>query len=230
MTGGADVVERALALSRADDCVVVVRESSTTNLRWAGNTLTTNAAVSRRSVSVVSVVGQSVGVRSASVVDDLPDLVRASEDAARDAAPAEDHGPLVQGPAADDFVLDAERTSPAVFSTVATDLGRSFGAARADDLQLYGYASHDLTTTWLGTSTGLRRRHAQPTGYLELTGRGAGGSSWVGQHTRDWTDLSVPALDAEVRRRLAWGARQVELPAGRYEALLPPSAVADLMA
>ena len=230
MTGGADVVERALALSRADDCVVVVRESSTTNLRWAGNTLTTNAAVSRRSVSVVSVIGQSVGVRSASVVDDLAELVRASEDAARDAPPAEDHGPLVEGAAEADFALGAERTSPAVFSTVATDLGRSFSAARADELKLYGYASHDLTTTWLGTSTGLRRRHAQPTGYLELTGRGVGGSSWVGQHTRDWTDLSVPVLDAEVRRRLAWGARQVELPAGRYEALLPPSAVADLMA
>jgi predicted Zn-dependent protease len=52
----------------------------------------------------------------------------------------------------------------------------------------------------------------------------------VGKHTRDWTDLSVPALDAEVRRRLGWGARQVTLPAGRYETLLPPSAVADLMA
>jgi predicted Zn-dependent protease len=42
--------------------------------------------------------------------------------------------------------------------------------------------------------------------------------------------VSVPDLDAELRRRLGWGARNVALPAGRYETLLPPTAVADLMA
>ena len=33
---GSAVVERALALSRADGCVVLVEESSSANLRWAG--------------------------------------------------------------------------------------------------------------------------------------------------------------------------------------------------
>jgi predicted Zn-dependent protease len=227
---GAEVVEQALALSRADGCVVLVEESSSANLRWAGNTLTTNGAMRGRSVSVISVVGESVGVRSATVVDGLEDLVRASEQAARDAAPAEDHGPLVAGAAAADFADPAAQTSPAVFAQVAQDLGGAFRAGRADGVSLYGYASHDLSTTWLGCSTGLRLRHVQPTGYLELTGKSTGGSSWVGQHTRDWRDVSVPSLDGELRRRLGWGARSVELPAGRYETLLPPSAVADLMA
>ena len=229
-TTGAQTVEACLELSRADGCMVVVRESSSANLRWAGNTLTTNGVVSGRSVSVISVVGEAVGVRTASVVDDLGSLVRASEQAAQDAAPAEDFGPLVEGAAQQDFSAPAEQTSPSVFAGVATDLGGAFRAARADAVQLYGYASHDVTTTWLGSSTGLRRRHSQPTGYVELTGKSSGGSSWVGQHTRDWSDLSVPVLDAEVRRRLGWGARQLSLPAGRYETLLPPSAVADLMA
>jgi len=101
---------------------------------------------------------------------------------------------------------------------------------RADGVRRFGYAVHDSSTTWLGSSTGLRRRHVQPTGYVELTGRSGGGSSWVGQHTRDWTDIDVPALDGELARRLGWGARSLELPAGRYETLLPASAVADLMA
>ena len=226
----ADLVEQALALSRADGCLVILAESSSANLRWANNTLTTNGAMRDRSVSVISVVGESVGVRSATVVDNLPELVRASEQAARDATPAEDAGPLVKGPADKDFSLPAEQTSPAVFAGVGNDLGDGFLAARADGLSLFGYASHDLTTTWLGSSTGLRRRHVQPTGYVEMTGKSSGGSSWVGQHTRDWSDLDVPALDAEIRRRLRWGARRIELPVGRYETLLPPSAVADLMA
>jgi predicted Zn-dependent protease len=210
--------------------VVIHHRSSSTNLRWAGNTLTTNGAVDRRSVSVISVVGESVGVRSATVVDDLEGLVRASEQAARDADPAEDAGPLVEGPAADDFGLAATASSPDVFAPLAVELGERFGAAAAEGVQLYGFASHDVTTTWLGSSTGVRLRHVQPTGYVELTGKSSGGSSWVGQHTRDWSDLSVTALDTEVRRRLGWGARTVDLPAGRYETLLPPSAVADVMA
>jgi predicted Zn-dependent protease len=225
-----DVVEQALALSRADGCIVLVTESSAANLRWANNTLTTNGAVRTRSVAVLSVVGESVGVRSATVVDGLEDLVRASEQAARDAAPAEDYGPLVEGPVAADFADPAELTSPSVFRGFAGDLGSAFRAGQSDGITLYGYASHDVSTTWLGSSTGLRLRHAQPTGYVELTGKSSGGSTWAGQHTRDWSDICVPDMDAELRRRLGWGARTVALPPGRYETLLPPDAVADLMA
>ena len=227
----AELVERALSLSQADGCIVVVSESSSVNLRWANNTLTTNGAGRDRSVAVISVVGEAVGVRSASVVDDLEALVRASELAAREAGPAEDAGPLVTGPADNAFLEAAETTTTSVFQTLARDLGESFAAARSEGVRLFGYASHNVTTTWLGSSTGLRRRHTQPTGYVEVTGKNdrPGGSTWVGRHTRDWSDISVPDLDAEVRRRLSWAARRVELPAGRYETLLPPSAVADLL-
>ena len=227
----ADVVEQALALSRADGCLVIVRETRRVDLRWAGNSLTTNGADASRSVTVISVVGAAVGVRSASGLDDVEALVRSSEDAAREAQPAEDAGPLVEGGADADFEAPAPPVAPDVLSTFAADLGDRFGAARGDGLRLYGYATHDVTTTWLGSSTGLRRRHSAPTGYVELTGKDGrpGGSSWVGQSTRDWLDVDVDGLDAELRRRLAWGARTVDLPGGRYETLLPPSAVADLM-
>ena len=226
-----ELVERALALSRADGCVVVLRESRSSDLRWAGNTLTTNGARRERSIAVVSIVGASVGVRSATSVDDLEGLVRASEQAAREAEPAEDAGPLVEGPAAADFGDPAAEAPADVLDGFALGLGEAFGAARADGRRLYGYASHEVATTWLGTSTGLRLRHAEPTGYVELTGKGdaPGASTWVGQHTRDWTDVHVPDLEAEVRRRLSWAQRSVDLPAGRYETLLPPSAVADLL-
>lgn len=228
---GSDCVEKVLALSKADGCVVLFEESSTVDLRWATNTLTTNGSRRERSVTVISVMGESVGVRSASTLDDLEGLVRASEQAARDAGPAEDAGPLVTGDAQDDFGDPAEVTTTAVFATLATDLGTSFDAGRADGLRHFGYATHDVTTTWLGSSTGLRRRHVQPRGYVEMTAKNdqRGGSSWVGQHTRDWSDIAVPSLDSELRRRLSWTKRFVEVPAGRYETLLPPSAVADLM-
>jgi predicted Zn-dependent protease len=42
-------------------------------------------------------------------------------------------------------------------------------------------------------------------------------------------DVDIAALDAELVRRLAWAGRTVDLPASRYETVLPPTAVADLM-
>jgi predicted Zn-dependent protease len=227
----ADVVEKVLSLSKADGCVVILGETSTVDLRWATNTLTTNGSRRERSLTVISIIGESVGTVSASVLDDLEGLVRASEQAARDAGAAEDYMPLLGGPADSDFAAPAELTTTAVFSQLATDLGESFTSAQSDGLRHFGYATHGLTTTWLGSSTGLRRRHVEPLGYVEMTAKNdrRGGSSWVGQHTRDWTDLAVPDLDRELRRRLSWTERYVDVPAGRYETLLPGSALADLL-
>jgi predicted Zn-dependent protease len=74
-------------------------------------------------------------------------------------------------------------------------------------------------------------RHAQPTGRIEVTGKTAdwSRSSWVGQGTRDFVDIDITAIDRELSRRLGWAARRVDLEAGRYETLLPPSAVSDLL-
>ena len=47
--------------------------------------------------------------------------------------------------------------------------------------------------------------------------------------TRDFSDVDVAALDASLAQRLEWAKNRIDLPAGRYEALLPPTAVSDLM-
>ena len=43
-----ETVERALALSKADGCVVLATERSEANLRWANNSLTTNGSMRSR--------------------------------------------------------------------------------------------------------------------------------------------------------------------------------------
>ncbi|MFF6775216.1 metallopeptidase TldD-related protein [Streptomyces sp. NPDC012637] len=237
-----EIVERALELSRADGCVVIADEESSANLRWAGNALTTNGVTRGRTLTVVATVdgaqGTASGVvsRSAVTAEDLEPLVRAAEAAARAAGPAEDAQPLVGGvPASPDFTDDPAETGSAVFDAFAPALGEAFARARAGGRELYGFANHELTSTYVGTSTGLRLRHDQPNGTLELNAKSAataGGpsrSAWAGRATRDFTDVDPAALDAELATRLGWAERRIDLPAGRYETLLPPTAVADLM-
>ncbi|MFF0207120.1 metallopeptidase TldD-related protein [Streptomyces althioticus] len=233
-----EIVERALELSRSDGCVVIADEHSSANLRWAGNALTTNGVTRGRTLTVIATVdgaqGTASGVvsRSAVTVDELEPLVRAAEAAARGAGPAEDAQPLVTGVApSPEFTEAPAETTSAVFADFAPALGEAFARARTGGRELYGFANHEMVSTYLGTSTGLRLRHDQPNGTLEINAKSPDRtrSAWAGRSTRDFKDVDPAALDAELAVRLGWAERRLELPAGRYETLLPPTAVADLL-
>ena len=231
------IVEAALAASTVDGQVVYVVDSSEANLRWASNSLTTNGAMRSRQVVVISFVDGGAGMAAGTVArtgtPDVAELVAASEQAARDAGPAEDAMPLIGDVPAGSGEWDAEpaTTSIEVFREFAPALGQAFGEAGGRDELLFGFAEHQMATTYVGTSTGLRLRHDQPTGRVELNGksRDFARSVWAGVGTRDFSDVSIEALAAEVEQKLAWSQRRVDLPAGRYETLLPPSTVSDLL-
>lgn len=227
------LVEHALATTTADDCVVLVSDATSANLRWANNTLTTNGVMRGTDVTVVSFRGAgnaSVSGSAASLAQ-VTALVEAADRAAAEAAPAEDRADLVGGEVAGDWEDRPGETSIAVFDDFAQQLGDAFAQAEAADRLLYGFVFHEVSTTYLGSSTGLRLRHEQPTGHYGVTGKDGAltTSAWVGGATRDFADVDATALADELARRLGWASRRVDLPAGRYDTVLPPSAVSDLM-
>jgi predicted Zn-dependent protease len=175
-----------------------------------------------------------VGVVSRTAIDAsvIENVVRSAEAAARDNSPAEDAQPLVAGrPASPDWDEPPKETDIRVFADFTPGLGDMLEAARKEDRVIAGFAAHVLSSTYLGTSTGLRLRHDQPTGTVEVTARATDGrrSAWVGVGSPDFSDVDASALDNTLRQRLGWAERRVALEPGRYETLLPPAAVADLM-
>jgi predicted Zn-dependent protease len=229
-----ETVEIALSAARTDGCVVIAEESSNANLRWAGNTLTTNGVASSRSLTVIAVLGPRAGVvtRAGVTLDQVEDVVREAEKAAGDAEPAEDAAPLVSAGAASAGWDDpAAATDIGVLDGFAADLGGVLRSAEAADRKLYGFAEHQMTSTFVGTSTGLRLRHDQPTGRLELNAKSGdlSRSAWGGISTRDFSDVDIAGLAGSLTQRLDWQQRQISLDAGRYETILPPTAVADMM-
>jgi predicted Zn-dependent protease len=231
------LVDHALRTTASDGCVVLLSTTTSANLRWANNTLTTNGVMHHATVTVVATKGRSTGTAagvvrgSAGSHEQITSLVEAADAAAAAGGPADDARPLVEGDADPHWSEPPGTTTIGVFDAFAPALGEAFGRARDAKRILYGYVEHEVTTTYLGSSTGLRLRHEQPTGHVGITGkdRDLTRSAWVGQATRDFTDVDALALDAELDRRLEWASRVVELPAGRYETLLPPTAVADLL-
>jgi predicted Zn-dependent protease len=241
-----ETVERALAAAKSDDCVVIAEETSAANLRWAGNTLTTNGVSQSRQLTVIAIDrrgdGAAAGVVSRAGVGpgQIEDVVREAEHAAAESTPAEDAGELIGPGHAGPFGindgqpgwdLQPGRTEIGVLRDFAAALGQTMRAAGAAGRRLYGFAEHQVESTFLGTSTGLRLRYDQPTGRVELNAKSAdlARSAWTGVSTRDFTDVDIAGLDAGLAGRLGWAERSVSLPPGRYETLLPPTAVSDLL-
>ena len=235
-----DTIERGLSLAAAggaDGCVVIVAETSSANLRWANNTLTTNGAMRGSSVTVIATVGAGEGtaagvVGRSSVTDDsLRDVVSAAIATARGSSPAEDARPLVDGAVGADWDLEPDETSVSVYSSFAPALGETLQKATKESRWLYGFADHEVITLYVGSSAGLRLRQALPRGHVTATGKSGdlSQSAWVGAATRDFTDIDALALDAELTRRLGWASRTVSVDPGRHATVMPPAAVADLM-
>jgi len=232
-----EIAERALALTACDGGVVVVHQQSQANLRWAGNTLTTNGVMRGSRVTMVSVDERSSGAaagvvtRNVTELDELESLVQAADTAARATSTAPDAAPLYDGATAADWDDPVAETSAEVFADLAPRLGQAFGHANAADRELFGFAEHMLDVAFLATSAGATRRHSQATGRVEMTGKAdqRRSSSWVGRYTHDFTDIDIVALDHELARRLAWERNRIELAPGRYDVVMPPSAVSDFM-
>jgi predicted Zn-dependent protease len=233
-------VERALAAARGET-IVIAEETSTANLRWAGNTLTTNGVSATRRLTVIAVDrqadGSSAGVVSRSGVraDQIEDVVRAAEQAAADGTPAEDAAPISGAEHNSNFHekwdLAPVATDIHILQRFARSLGETMRAAQGVGRKLYGFAEHEVTSTFVGTSAGFRGRHDQPTGRVELNAKTAdmARSAWAGVSTRDFDDVDVAEMDASLAERLEWAKRSVSLPAGRYETILPPTATSDLL-
>jgi len=244
-----EVIEVALAAAArdgADACIVLVDETSHADVRFALNTTTTNGVRRDRSVTVIVLASNrpaaapSVGVARRSGVVDVEQMVSAALTDARGAAPADDAFRLVDG-------MDAARgggraaslafgrapveTDLSVLGDVLSGLSSAFGRAAAQSVVLAGFAEYGVSTLYLGSSTGVRLSYSQPTGAINLVGRSVDGvrSAWTGIGAERIGEISFEAMEDELWRRLAWAQRPVALEAGRYEVILPPSGVADMM-
>lgn len=236
MISAQDLVEKILARSTTDDCIVVVRDKTQANLRWASSTLTTNGVIQERSVTVISFIAMNGAMASGAVTrtnvseSDIDALLAEAKAAALASGPAEDFAPLAKDVVMGNWSAPHTPTGPDVFARFAPDLGEMMRRSQSDSIELFGYAEHTHQTIWVGSKGGLRLRHDAPVGRVEMTGKSHGRtrSTWDGIETHDFSNVSVATIDKKIRQRLNWQEKKIDLPAGRYETILPSGSVADL--
>jgi predicted Zn-dependent protease len=228
-----DTIEQVLRLSKADACVVIARRVSGVNIRWAHNTVTTNGDTDDAQLSVISIAGRRVAsvTRTHFPPERLEEIVRESEAACERRPDAPDYLPLLDGagePA--DWNAPPADSDIHVFDPFVPQLGQLFADARRADIATFGYSEFQTATTFVATTTGVRKRHSERIGKVEITGKTPdfARSSWVGRITHDFLDIDAHEMFETLRQRLEWAARSIDMPAGAYEVLLEPSPAADL--
>jgi predicted Zn-dependent protease len=220
---------RAVELCPAEGgCVAVADESSAVHLRWAANAPTTGGATTGRRLTVAAIAGEATGVAAWHGdwdEDSVAALVAAATETARRAQPSPDASPLVPAWKSEECGVAPSAGLDALLPGLTT----AFERARSGGRLLYGYAEHQVRTSCVASSTGLRLRHVQPSGVLDLTARRAGhpASAWTGSGAPEPGDPVEMA--GRLDKRLDRPVRSARLPPGRYEVLLPPSGTADLM-
>jgi predicted Zn-dependent protease len=236
MISAQDLIEKVLARATSDECIVIVRDKTQANLRWASSTLTTNGVIQERSVTVLAFVSMGASMAAGGVtrtnVDekDIDAILSEAISAAKAAGPAEDFAPLAKDLSLGDWSAPHKPTGPEVFKKFAPDLGEMMKKSVADKIELFGYAEHTNSTIWVGSKGGLRLRNDSPIGRVEMTGKSheRSRSTWEGVETHDFSNVSISAIDKAIRQRLEWQARKIDLPAGKYDTIFPSGTVADL--
>ena len=232
-----ELIEKITTAADYDDCIVIINEKTQANLRWASSTLTTNGVIAERSVTVIAFVALDGGMASGAVTrtdvaeHEISAIAKEAGLAARAAGKASDAMELAKNISSGQWSAPHQATGPDVFATIAPELGEMFKRSQADAIELFGYAEHTHLTTWLGSKGGIRMRWDQPAGRVEMTGKShaRSRSTWEGIATRDFTNVSISAIDDAIRTRLEWQSRRIEIPAGRYETLVPSGGVSDVL-
>ena len=218
-------VERALAAARCEDCVVIAEETSSANLRWAGNTLTTNGVSQSRRLTVIAVRRKgdeaAAGVVSRSGVRD--DQSRRSC-GRRSKRRSRAHRPKMPGRCSN---RAAGRCSGPTGAGTTRSAGPSSGCSmtspRPSGTRSRRPPAATRSCTAMPSTTCPACFWARRAGCgFAMTSRPARWSStpspriahsaWAGAGSRDFTDVDVTAMDTGLARRLEWARRRVKLP------------------
>ncbi len=239
-----EIIEKCRARPGVDDAIVIIEDISEAEIRYANNSITTNGLRRDRELTLAVVTSgggsQLLGLQTVSFgagSGEIDDLIERTHASARPVGEYSESlvdrstGAISQST---DLYSPSEEVDSAIFKEQLTQLRDVFADSEKSKATLSGFATYAVTTTHLATTKDIRFHGVDKIGIFQLVKRSATAtgnisSAWVGQVGKDFVDVSPHAMGEELSTRLSWSKRKIDLPPGRYEVIMPPSAVADLM-
>ena len=227
------LLDKVLALSKADECTVSLSGSVDGNIRFALNNISTSGIVSNADLAVQSSFGKRVGTATINEFDDaaLERVVRRAEELARLAPENPEFMPAVEKQeykSSQTFSESTAAISPEDRAQVAVD---SIDPCRAEKLIAAGFLEDGQSFVAFANSKGNF-------GYQKATnfnytctvrtedGRGSG---WVGRNLKNASDFNAGSDIRTAMRKAKDSAEAKALEPGKYTVILEPAAAAGLI-
>ncbi|WP_312368053.1 TldD/PmbA family protein [Stenotrophomonas sp.] len=227
------ILDKVIALSKADECTATLAGSVDGNIRFALNNVSTSGIVSNAELAVQVAFGKRVGTASINEFDDasLERVVRRAEDLAKLAPENPEFMPAIGKQDYKPSPTFSESTAaidPDFRAKVAAD---SISPCRGHGLIAAGFLEDGNGFVAIANSNG--NFGYQKTTNFNYTctvrtedGRGSG---WVGRNLKDASDFKADQ-DIEIAKRKATESAEAKaLEPGKYTVILEPAAAAGLI-
>jgi predicted Zn-dependent protease len=224
-------IEAALRAAEGDEAEALVLGRSLALTRFANNAIHQNLVEAEASLRVRVVAGKRVAAvwTNRLDADGVAGAARQASELARLAPENPRWAGLPAAPRAPDAPAFAETTATTSPERRARAAGLVCRTAADAGLRAAGFVSTTVNEVAVGNSHGTRAYHAGTVAEAQAVALGAAGSGYADRVHRDIDRVDVEAVAREAvgTGRRAQSPR--ELPAGTYEVVLSPYAVADIV-
>lgn len=227
------VLDKVLALSKADECTVTLEGGIDGNIRFALNNVSTSGIITNSELGVQAAFGKRVGTATTNEYDDesLERVVRRAEELARLAPENDEFMPAIGKQtyrASQTFNQGIADISPEYRAQVAAD---SISPSKSDKLVAAGFLS-DTAGFFATANSNGNFAYQQSTGLdytcTVRTDDGTG-SGWVARNVGDIKDFDAKAEIRTAINKAKASANPKALEPGKYTVILEPAASAGLI-
>ncbi|WP_442682911.1 TldD/PmbA family protein [Stenotrophomonas sp. JC08] len=227
------ILDKVIALSKADECTATLAGSIEGNIRFALNNVSTSGIVNNAELSVQVAFGKRVGTASINEFDDasLERVVRRAEDLAKLAPENPEFMPAIARQtytASPTFSASTAAIDPDFRAKVAAD---SIAPCRGHGLIAAGFLEDGNGFVAIANSNGNFAYQKSTSFNYTCTVRteDGRGSGWVGRNLKDAADFRADQ-DIEIAKRKALESAEAKaLEPGKYTVILEPAAAAGLV-
>ena len=228
-----DLCARVLGFARADHTRVTVSSNRRGFTRTAINRITSAGSADSTSVTIMSVFGRRQASISTNGLDDasLERAVRQAEALARISPENPEYLPELGEQEYLDIDAYYVSTGGLTTETRARAASLAIDAARDADMIAAGFIDVTAGSRAIATSNGLYAIHSSTGVASTLTVRRPDGQSsgWAGDEGADWNTIESDRIaDDAVRKCRDWNGKTA-LDPGRYDVVLEPTAVGNLV-
>jgi predicted Zn-dependent protease len=214
------ILDKVIALSKADECTATLTGSIDGNIRFALNNVSTSGIVDNTELAVQVAFGKRVGSATINEFDDasLERVVRRAEDLAKLAPENPEFMPAI----------GKQSYKPSPTFKVAAD---SIAPCRGNGLIAAGFLD-DGNSFYATANSNGNFAYQQATNFnytCTVRTEDGRGSGWVGRNLKDASQFNAAAEIEIAKRKALESAEAKALEPGKYTVILEPAAAAGLI-